>query len=117
MLVVFCKQKMSYELRISDWSSDVCSSDLNARFRCRIRSPKRSSPNTPPTSRRLRQRPERRNVIGADTAMVRPLGLDRKGVEKGKGGTVSVDLGGRLIIKQTTSSNVGKSLNIVLIHV
>src|SRR3546814_15491158 len=75
MLVVFCKQKMSYELRISDWSSDVCSSDLNARFRCRIRSPKRSSPNTPPTRRRLRQRPERRTLIGADTAMVRPLGF------------------------------------------
>src|SRR3546814_17392416 len=25
---VFCKQKTAYELRISDWSSDVCSSDL-----------------------------------------------------------------------------------------
>src|SRR3546814_7935012 len=24
----FCKQKTSYEMRISDWSSDVCSSDL-----------------------------------------------------------------------------------------
>src|SRR3546814_8262143 len=24
----FCKQKTAYELRISDWSSDVCSSDL-----------------------------------------------------------------------------------------
>src|SRR3546814_7138739 len=28
MLVVFFKQKTAYELRISDWSSDVCSSDL-----------------------------------------------------------------------------------------
>src|SRR3546814_6059126 len=32
VLVVFCifffKQKTAYELRISDWSSDVCSSDL-----------------------------------------------------------------------------------------
>src|SRR3546814_18553360 len=28
----FCKQKTAYEMRISDWSSDVCSSDL-ARFR------------------------------------------------------------------------------------
>src|SRR3546814_5096008 len=30
MVVVFffCKQKTAYELRISDWSSDVCSSDL-----------------------------------------------------------------------------------------
>src|SRR3546814_9912274 len=33
----FFKQKTAYELRISDWSSDVCSSDLAhvlARWRC-----------------------------------------------------------------------------------
>src|SRR3546814_14096311 len=29
-LVFFFKQKTAYELRISDWSSDVCSSDLTA---------------------------------------------------------------------------------------
>src|SRR3546814_9656511 len=29
-LFVFFKQKTAYEMRISDWSSDVCSSDLNA---------------------------------------------------------------------------------------
>src|SRR3546814_5585597 len=30
MVVIFCffKQKPAYEMRISDWSSDVCSSDL-----------------------------------------------------------------------------------------
>src|SRR3546814_2111130 len=28
MFVFFFKQKTAYELRISDWSSDVCSSDL-----------------------------------------------------------------------------------------
>src|SRR3546814_2632364 len=28
MLVLFFKQKTAYEMRISDWSSDVCSSDL-----------------------------------------------------------------------------------------
>src|SRR3546814_6793226 len=27
-IVFFCKQKTAYEMRISDWSSDVCSSDL-----------------------------------------------------------------------------------------
>src|SRR3546814_8016662 len=27
-LVFFYKQKTAYEMRISDWSSDVCSSDL-----------------------------------------------------------------------------------------
>src|SRR3546814_6313768 len=28
MFVFFVKQKTAYEMRISDWSSDVCSSDL-----------------------------------------------------------------------------------------
>src|SRR3546814_8206704 len=28
IVVFFCKQKTADELRISDWSSDVCSSDL-----------------------------------------------------------------------------------------
>src|SRR3546814_1952142 len=32
--IFFLKQKMEYEMRISDWSSDVCSSDL---FPCRCR--------------------------------------------------------------------------------
>src|SRR3546814_3903515 len=31
MLVFFFKQKTAYEMRISDWSSDVCSSDLHRR--------------------------------------------------------------------------------------
>src|SRR3546814_7739269 len=29
MAVFFFKQKTAYEMRISDWSSDVCSSDLD----------------------------------------------------------------------------------------
>src|SRR3546814_8508498 len=29
-LIFFFKQKTAYEMRISDWSSDVCSSDLTA---------------------------------------------------------------------------------------
>src|SRR3546814_9743703 len=37
MCVFFFKQKTAYEIRISDWSSDVCSSDL--------------FPNTPPEKR------------------------------------------------------------------
>src|SRR3546814_3119337 len=28
LIFFFCKQKTAYEMRISDWSSDVCSSDL-----------------------------------------------------------------------------------------
>src|SRR3546814_8476233 len=30
MFFFFFKQKTAYEMRISDWSSDVCSSDLDA---------------------------------------------------------------------------------------
>src|SRR3546814_2924961 len=30
----FFKQKTAYEMRISDWSSDVCSSDLAERLSC-----------------------------------------------------------------------------------
>src|SRR3546814_3966028 len=30
LVVFFFKQKTAYEMRISDWSSDVCSSDLSA---------------------------------------------------------------------------------------
>src|SRR3546814_1321677 len=30
LLICVCTQKTSYEMRISDWSSDVCSSDLLA---------------------------------------------------------------------------------------
>src|SRR3546814_5540804 len=32
MYFFFFKQKTAYEMRISDWSSDVCSSDLVQRF-------------------------------------------------------------------------------------
>src|SRR3546814_15583627 len=32
----FCKQKTAYEMRISDWSSDVCSSDLLPRYWCQL---------------------------------------------------------------------------------
>src|SRR3546814_3090057 len=35
MIFFFFKQKTAYEMRISDWSSDVCSSDLLARLRGR----------------------------------------------------------------------------------
>src|SRR3546814_9547375 len=34
LLFFFFKQKTAYEMRISDWSSDVCSSDLSADLGC-----------------------------------------------------------------------------------
>src|SRR3546814_7004233 len=36
LLVFFFKQKTAYEMRISDWSSDVCSSDLPGEFLPRL---------------------------------------------------------------------------------
>src|SRR3546814_3956319 len=39
MCFFFFKQKTAYELRISDWSSDVCSSDLHAMLRPERRKP------------------------------------------------------------------------------
>src|SRR3546814_6365188 len=40
----FFKQKTAYELRISDWSSDVCSSDLDPREAGRPRGPRGCGP-------------------------------------------------------------------------
>src|SRR3546814_18423352 len=37
--VFFFKQKTAYEMRISDWSSDVCSSDLQVRHAALAKNP------------------------------------------------------------------------------
>src|SRR3546814_6499496 len=53
-VLFFYKQKTAYEMRISDWSSDVCSSDL-------FSPPRRCSPRAaPPTIARPRPPPPRR---------------------------------------------------------
>src|SRR3546814_4010703 len=36
LFFVFFKQKTAYEMRISDWSSDVCSSDLHVAMLCDV---------------------------------------------------------------------------------
>src|SRR3546814_6608066 len=41
LCVFFVKQKTAYDMRISDWSSDVCSSDLSQRRDQRRRAPGR----------------------------------------------------------------------------
>src|SRR3546814_6606425 len=44
-LCVFFKQKTAYEMRISDWSSDVCSSDLSFGYRTHAQAgPRRTVP-------------------------------------------------------------------------
>src|SRR3546814_20439157 len=63
VVVFFFKQKTAYEMRISDWSSDVCSSDLQRVFddrvhllesgpRARKRGPALSRFRNPPQARR-----------------------------------------------------------------
>src|SRR3546814_13219913 len=53
----FFKQKTAYEMRISDWSSDVCSSDL----RCGLH---RACPSCRAAVREL-QRPDRASRVGS----------------------------------------------------
>src|SRR3546814_1861033 len=43
LFIFFFKQKTAYEMRISDWSSDVCSSDLRQALRLLTRAGERSS--------------------------------------------------------------------------
>src|SRR3546814_10312041 len=52
-LYFFFKQKTAYEMRISDWSSDVCSSDLVA---VPVARPRTSSPALPAAGSVARQR-------------------------------------------------------------
>src|SRR3546814_13760124 len=107
-------------MRISDWSSDVCSSDLDP-CRCgapggvderasaadrwplgggRGRAPDRPG-QVPPDA--LRDGYEREPAPGDSAGRGRPWGLsrrDRKSVVLGKRVAVRVDLGGRRIIKK-----------------
>src|SRR3546814_18355369 len=113
----FFKRKTAYEMRISDWSSDVCSSDLalagpaaatalvGARQRRQGRSgmpatdrPADSDRPRRPAGRRLPE-PERVGVLGHRNrrGQARP---DRKGGVSGKRESVSVDLGGRRNIRK-----------------
>src|SRR3546814_16187904 len=91
----FFKQKTAYEMRISDWSSDVCSSDLPL-------SPAKSARKSPLP---VRKQPSSSPSIAA-RASASPISQptitseqDRKSVVWGKSGSVRVDLGGRRNIK------------------
>src|SRR3546814_13028059 len=84
----FFKQKTAYEMRSSDWSSDVCSSDL--------------------LRQRLFFQQGRGQAFEAvarvpDVAVDLHLGEDRKSVVSGKSVSVRVDLGGRRLNKNTIS--------------
>src|SRR3546814_14728320 len=124
----FFKQKTAYEMRISDWSSDVCSSDLRRRAH-RSRQPGAGFPvslRSRATDRpqAVRRDPRTRRYAGrivsaprrgiARRAAVRdafavpqgrlaampPRAGDRKSGVQGKSVSVRVDLGGRRILKK-----------------
>src|SRR3546814_2162986 len=118
----FFKQKTAYEMRISDWSSDVCSSDLL------------DAESTPealgkPTGqdaslgkatfvgqlgvREARERARalvrsacaRLDIFGEKADLLRQ---DRKSVVSGKSVSVRVDIGGRRLIKKKKTSIANK---------
>src|SRR3546814_9458275 len=93
------KQKTAYEMRISDWSSDVCSSDLEAPAgredyadRETWQKPGRSA--CRPRTAGAGDRQPRRQRARRDARRG-----DRKSVVSGKRVSVRVDLGGRLFLK------------------
>src|SRR3546814_19722202 len=92
----FFKQKTAYEMRISDWSSDVCSSDLPQRQRQQIAAP---TADERPRNRLRGHHRRPREPFYHHLAAVRQ---DRKGVVEGKSVSVRVDIGGSRIIKKKT---------------
>src|SRR3546814_14470389 len=103
VVVLFFKQKTAYEVRISDWSSDVCSSDLDL-FRRQMIEPDRRHPLDAEFSCRL-QNPRVRDhsIIGINEDRRDEVELDeadRKSVVSGTRVSVRVDLGGRRIINK-----------------
>src|SRR3546814_18950167 len=128
LLFFFFKQKTAYDMRISDWSSDVCSSDLAGDNRCnwqiRHAAWQRSHPDRrlpasgndrrgssgpeaepfPPTAATPRS-PRRRQDRSVPGRHPKPLApSDRKSVVSGKSVSVRVDPGGvRIIRTQSTS--------------
>src|SRR3546814_19127258 len=98
-MIFFFKQKTAYEMRISDWSSDVCSSDL---VQVMVGAQQPVGAEAADRLGRLAH-----DVVAdvlaqraADRDRVQDGGEDRKSVVWGKSVSVRVDLGGRRIIKQ-----------------
>src|SRR3546814_3697153 len=99
-MLCFFKRKTAYEMRISDWSSVVCSSDLITiaysilSLRADI-SPHSSTLHSRQVRRHPRARPTRRDGRRAAVGAVPTHRIkDRKSVVLGKSVSVRQDLGG-----------------------
>src|SRR3546814_20550622 len=94
-IIFFFKQRTAYEMRISDWGADVCSSDLPSGGRIS-------------SGYGMRRHPilgYKRMHAGVDFAggygaPIHAATEDRKSVVSGKSVSVRVDPGGRRIIKK-----------------
>src|SRR3546814_11416127 len=88
-------------MRISDWSSDVCSSDL-----CNIPFyPQASEAVGIDNSPAMLRRAARRACRNGRRVELLERDLDRKSVVEGKSVSVRVDLGGRRLIKKKKISD------------
>src|SRR3546814_11212895 len=99
-------------MRISDWSSDVCSSDLplNPNLKLKAIADERNWPvqrfasrGTPSWVDYTRTIYATGSLVGAFAAGL-PIWADRKSVVSGKRVSVRVDLGGRRFIKKNTKN-------------
>src|SRR3546814_17089970 len=118
----FFKRKTAYELRISDWSSDVCSSDLLVRDylvrslgeigraaeddRRLARACDRAAVPLFLARHEQIEREVRESAVGRDRQFER---IDRKSVVSGKSVSVRVDLGGRRMIKKNKTKTIQKN--------
>src|SRR3546814_7775946 len=82
ILFFFFKQKTAYEMRISDWSSDVCSSDLRRRLRYIERSNSAGSGSSPTSRRKTSSKLSRLAINWRRTSS----GTSRKRSEERRGG-------------------------------
>src|SRR3546814_19087664 len=99
------KQKTAYEMRISDWSSDVCSSDLGA---ISFLSPC-VLPLVPGITAEKKSKPGKLRQGAAVSIEGLTPGVaykDRKSVVSGKSVSVRVDLGGRRIITKNEKPTI-----------
>src|SRR3546814_19853108 len=128
LIFFFFKQKTAYEMRISDWSSDVCSSDLLALRHDRTGLRRRPCQSDRPLRRRSRRFSSTSAHSGSCTHSGFRAGTlsdagasafgprepaedqDRKSVVEGKRAAVCVDIGGRRTLKQKrdTIKNINK---------
>src|SRR3546814_14953773 len=72
MFVFLFKQKTAYEMRISDWSSDVCSSGLVGALIARIDAAGAAVERTPPTSQQTVAADDRTKVAETEAAASAP---------------------------------------------